>query len=92
MPELEYLPIIRSEVAFHLADRPGVLDELRAKARQLDLDEAGILEEDLPTEYTAEQALQVVFHHAPDFLFGRPYEARILDGWVFERNVWEVPV
>ena len=59
---------------------------LIAKARQIDRQEG-----QEGRAYTVEQALVTVFHNAPEWLFDRPYDRRVLDGWIADlpESAWE---
>lgn len=65
---------IRAEVTFMLTD--GSEQRLRKRAQLL-----GEEEYDTAEEYTLLQALQVVWHHDPEWL-----HANVLEGWVLERG------
>lgn len=69
-------------------DGEAALARLREKAREVDVEIAGWDPEDLPATYTPAQALQVVLHGAPEFLFG-PAAPRMLNGWGVVDRVWE---
>ena len=68
---------IHAEVTFHI--RPEHLHALKAKAREIDLDNVG--EEDTPDIYTDGQALQVVWHNEPEWL----HNHEVLLGWTIEK-------
>lgn len=70
---------LRCEVTFHFNDAD--VDELKAKAREVDLDVNGIEEADIP-DYTLPQALQVVWHMEPQWL-----HQKILHGWTLDKGV-----
>lgn len=64
---------VATPVRFYV--KRDAIAKLRARAAQIDNEDHG---EHL-AEYTVPQALIVVFHNDPDFLFGE-----ILNGWVCE--------
>jgi hypothetical protein len=91
MTSTEGIPAtISTPVTFHLTDDPKAIAVLRAKAREIDEEQGA----EIPDHYTVEQALQVVFHGEPAWLFSESYAEhglRILWGWTFDRNVWSDP-
>lgn len=70
---------IYGEVTFYLKTSLDTAP-LMAKARELDEENNGLGEVDLPEEYTLTQALQVVWHNDPQWLHDN-----VLTGWTLNR-------
>jgi hypothetical protein len=74
LEEAEEPPVVSAEVTFYL--RRDAVEALMAKAAVVDEENNGAAE----TTYTLPQALQVVWHHDPEWL-----HRHVLVGWTLDR-------